>query len=173
MVAFHDTDFIRHLIRSRPKRRITKRAITYRKTTLDIKSHRMQRRRMSIHANVLGTEELRAEPVGGRAIDGQPERIDRIGTGEIRVTKGVRLSEVVPTTGRRRQQIAGQSIRHRNRIRRKDRAAENRMLGIDLIVHLVHQLPLILLVDRSPIDCSASIARRRKHGRYLQRRLIK
>src|SRR2546421_168984 len=51
MVSFDDIDFFRHLIRSRPERRIAKGAITYDKPTRYINSHRMQRRRVSVHAD--------------------------------------------------------------------------------------------------------------------------
>ena len=173
MVSFDDIDFFRHLIRSRPERRIAEGAITYDKPTRHINSHRMQRRRVSVHADVLETKEVRADPVGRCAIYGQPERIDCTGADQIRITKGVRLSKVVPTTGGCRQQIAGQRVGHRHRKRRQDIAAENRMLGIDLIVHLVNRLPLIGLLGGPPIDCSAGICCRGKHGRHLQRRLIK
>src|SRR5215471_3502994 len=112
---------------------------------------------MSVYADILGTKEARAEPVGGCAIDGQPERIDRVCAEQVGVTKSVRRSQVVPAANGTRQYILRQGVGIRNLECRKHIAAENRMLCIDLIIEFVDNLVLVYLLDGSPIDCSARI----------------
>src|ERR1051325_597172 len=133
----------------------------------------MFRNGMRVDANVLRTEEARAEPVSGGALYAQSECIDGVGTEQVRVTEGVTLIQVVVTRGGRRQEVAaGQAVRRWQIKRRKDVAAENGMFRIDLIVDFVDQLPLVDLLNGSPVERSAGIGRSGKHLRDFQSGLV-